>query len=35
MKTLYGPRLKPGMSRKKIMPIARKIIAELFASGSG
>ena len=35
MKTLYDPRLKPGMSREQTMPIARKIIAELFAGGSG
>ena len=35
MKALYDPRLKPGMSREQAMPIARKIIAELFADGSG
>ena len=35
MKTLYDPRLKPGMSREQAIPIARKIIKELFVAGSG
>lgn len=29
LRTLYDPRLKPGMSREQAMPIARQIIAEL------
>ena len=31
MKTPYDPRITPGMTRTQIMPVARKIIAELFA----
>lgn len=30
LRTLYDPRLKPGMTREEAMPIARKIIRELW-----
>ena len=35
MKTLYDPRLKPGMTREQAVPVARKIIAELYQIKSG
>lgn len=30
LRTLYDPRLKPGMTREEAMPIAREIIRELW-----
>ena len=34
LRTLYSPRLRPGMTRAEAMPIARELISELWAARS-